>query len=196
MLLSEDELWVLSFYRISEISGALFFGKLAKSMKPGELQRDMTRHFSDEALHAWYWTSCIERLGAQPLKLSEAYQDQYLATAGMPVNLMEVLAITQVFEKRVINQYARHNQIPGLQPEVRDTLARIMVDEKWHIEWIHGALKHMETEYGKDVIEATLGRFWQADQDVYSKTMREHEERMTDLAGLKEQVDEEGAKDA
>ena len=179
-MLSENELWILSFYRTSEISGALFFGKMAKSMKPGEIQRDMTKHFSDEALHSWYWTSCIERLGAQALKLSEAYQDQYLAAAGMPVNLMEVLAITQIFEKRVVNQYARHSQVPGIQQEVSDTLAKIMIDE-----WIHDALKKMESEYGKDLIEATLKRFWQADQDVYSKTMHEHEQRIESLIRLK-----------
>ena len=184
-MLSENELWILSFYRTSEISGALFFGKLAKSMKPGDIQRDMTRHFSDEALHSWYWTSCIERLGAQALKLSEAYQDQYLAAAGMPVNLMEVLAITQVFEKRVVNQYARHSQIPNLQPEVHETLTKIMIDEKWHIEWIHDALRKMEPEYGKDLMDATLKRFWQADQDVYSKTMREHEERIAELGRMR-----------
>jgi len=182
MMLSENELWILSFYRTSEISGALFFGKLAKSMKPGDIQRDMTKHFSDEALHSWYWTSCIERLGGHAIKLSEAYQDQYLAAAGMPVNLMEVLAITQVFEKRVVNQYARHSQLPNLQLEVSETLAKIMVDEKWHIEWIHDALKNMEGEYGKELIDSTLKRFWQADQEVYSKTMREHEERIAELS--------------
>lgn len=182
-MLSENELWILSFYRTSEISGALFFGRLAKSMRPGAIQRDLTKHFSDEAMHSWYWTSCIERLGGQPLKLSEAYQDQYLAAAGMPVNLMEVLAITQVFEKRVINQYARHNQLPGLHTEVRDTLAKIMVDEKWHIEWIHDALKKMETEYGKELIETTLRRFQAADREVYSKTIQEHEERIQSIIG-------------
>src|SRR5207244_5261114 len=106
----------LSFYRTSEISGSLFFGRLARSMKPGPIQRDMTKHFSDEALHAWYWTSCIENLGAQPLKLREAYQDQYLAAAGMPANLMEILAITQIFERRVVNQYARHSRLSNVDP--------------------------------------------------------------------------------
>jgi hypothetical protein len=43
----------------------------------------------------------------------------------------------------------------------------------------------MESEYGKDLIEATLKRFWQADQDVYSKTMQEHEERIENLIKLK-----------
>ena len=176
--LSENDLWLLSFYRTSEISGALFFGRLAKSMKPGPIQRDMTNHFSDESLHSWYWTSCIENLGAYPLKLTDAYQDQYIAAAGMPVNLMEVLAITQVFEKRVIKQYAFHSQIVNLQPEVKETLEKIMKDEKWHTTWVGKALKDMETDYGRDYIQATLKRFTEADQEVYSQTINEHEERI------------------
>ena len=32
MTLPEHELWMLSFYRTSEISGALFFGRLARSL--------------------------------------------------------------------------------------------------------------------------------------------------------------------
>ena len=182
-MLHQDDLWLLSFYRTSEISGALFFGRLARSMRPGPIQRDMTKHFSDESLHAWYWTECIERLGAQPLRLNESYQDQYLATAGMPVNVMEVLAITQVFERRVINQYARHERIPDVQPEVRETLARIMVDEKWHLQWIRDALRSMEPEYGKETIETTLKRFTEADEHVYQQTMSEHAEKVQHLLG-------------
>lgn len=176
-----NELWILSFYRTSEISGALFFGTLARSLRPGPIQHDMTKHFADEAQHAWYWTACIAALGARPLKLGAAYQDQYLAAAGIPVNLMEVLAITQVFEKRVINQYARHARVPDVQPEVKETLDKIMHDEQWHLEWIRKALKQMEAEYGKDLIEATLNRFRQADQAVYQKTLQEHEARIQHL---------------
>lgn len=176
--LSENELWLLSFYRTSEISGALFFGRLAKSMKPGPIQRDMTNHFSDESLHAWYWTECIEKLGAQAIKLTDAYQDQYIAAVGMPVNLMEILAITQVFEKRVIMQYALHSQILNLQPEVKETLEKIMKDEKWHTTWVGKALKDMESDYGKDYIKATLKRFGEADKEVYRSSMNEHEERV------------------
>ena len=188
-MLSDDDLWVLSFYRTSEISGALFFGRLARSARPGPLQRDMTKHFADESQHAWYWTQCIERLGTHPLKLDDSYQDQYLATAGMPANMMEVLAITQVFERRVINQYARHQRVPGVQPEVQDTLARIMEDEKWHIQWVREALKAMEPEYGKESIEATLKRFTEADRQVYEQTMAEHAARVQRLlrAGLDKQ---------
>lgn len=180
-MLDENDRWLLSFYRTSEISGSLFFGSLAKSMKPGAIQRDMTKHFSDEAMHAWRWTSCIEKLGSQALKLNQAYQDQYVSAAGMPVNLMEILALTEVFEKRVINQYARHSRIAGIAPEIKETLETIMVDEAWHIEWVQAALKDMEKQYGSAVVADTIKRFRQADEEVYQKTMQEHAERVRHL---------------
>lgn len=177
----ENQNWILSFYRTSEISGALFFGRLSQSLRPGPIQCDMTRHFSDEAMHARYWTDCLAKLGLEPLRLDAAYQDQYISAAGMPANLMEVLALTQVFEKRVLRQYALHSTLPNLNPVVQETLHQIMNDEKWHIEWIHTALKQMEAEYGEDVIQATLARFTEADQQVYQKTMQEHAERLQGL---------------
>lgn len=182
--LKENEVWLLSFYRTSEISGALFFGKLCKSLRPGPIQHDMTKHFSDEAVHSWLWTDCIDRMGAKPLKLADAYQDQYLAVAGMPANMMEILALTHVFEKRVIRQYALHSRVPDLHTEIHSTLSKIMDDEKWHLSWVHDALAKMEPEYGKDYIEQTIKKFWDADQEVYKRTMKEHEERVRDLGIL------------
>jgi 1,2-phenylacetyl-CoA epoxidase catalytic subunit len=179
--IGDNELWVLSYYRTSEISGSLFFGRLARSMRPGPLQRDMTKHFADESQHAWYWTHCIETMGGRAHKMAEAYQDQYFEAAGMPVNYMEVLAITHIFERRVINQYSQHLSVPGSHPAVKQTLKTIMKDEKWHIQWVRDALLGMEGEYGRDHVRATLERFQNADQEVYRKTMKEHEERARDL---------------
>ncbi len=180
-MIDENDLWVLSYYRVSEITGALFFGRLARSLKASSIQHDLTKHFSDEALHAWYWTDCIERLGQMPLKLHDAYQDQYLSAAGMPANIMEVLAITQVFERRVINQYARHSQIPDLRVEILETLQKIMVDEKWHIQWVGDALRSLIPEFGKEIIDQTVQRYREADQKVYQQTLQEHEDRISHL---------------
>jgi len=181
----DSELWLLSFYRSSELSGALFFGRLAKSVKAGPIQRDLTRHFADESVHAWYWTSCIERLGAVPIKLTEAYQDNYLAAAGLPANLMEVLAITQVFERRVIGQYNLHRRAPDLHPAIRETLEQILEDERWHIQWVRKALEDMESQYGRDHIHATLARCEAADREVWGKVLAEHGERLNGLMKLK-----------
>lgn len=183
--IDENERWILSFYRTSEITGALFFGRLARSMKAGSsIQADMTKHFADESQHAWYWTKCLNDLKLDAIKLESSYQDQYLAAAGMPTNIMEVLAITQVFERRVIGQYGFHRQMEGVHPIVTNTIDTIMNDEKWHIHWVGQALKNMEPEYGKDHIDATIRKFHDADQQVYEKTLDEHGERMQELLRL------------
>jgi bacterioferritin (cytochrome b1) len=176
--LGDAQRWLLSYYRSSEISGALFFGRLARAQAPGPLQEDLTRHFADEAQHARYWTDCISELGASALKLGVSYQDQYLVAAGLPANLMEVLAVTSVFERRVVNQYARHLAVPGLEPAVARTLLKIMDDERWHIVWVRQALKDMEDEYGANQVKETVRRYQAADRQVYGATMREHEERL------------------
>lgn len=181
MKIDENLHWILSFYRTSEISGALFFGELARSLRPSPIQQDMTRHFADEANHARYWTDCLEKLGTEPLKLPTAYQNQYLAAAGMPANLMEILAITQVFEKRVVAQYTLHTKSPNVPDIVIETIETIMKDEKWHIQWIRDALKGMEAEYGADNIKDTLKRFTSADREVYQKTTEEHRQRIGEL---------------
>ena len=173
--------WILSFYRNSEIGGALFFGELARSLRPSAIQQDMTRQFADEANHARYWTDCMAALGVEPLKLEHAYQNQYLAAAGMPANLMEILAITQVFEKRVVGQYTLHSKSPNVPIEVSRTIEKIMHDEQWHIQWIRDALKRMESEYGADSIRDTLKRFTAADREVYAKTITEHSDRLGEL---------------
>lgn len=174
--------WLLSYYRISEIGGALFFGQIARSLKPSPIQCDLTRHFADEAQHARYWTECLQRLSAEPLKLDQTYQNQYLAATGMPTNLMEILALTQVFENRVVTQYNLHAQSPNLPLAVRDTLERIMEDERWHLKWIREALLGMEDEFGREQIRDTLKRFTEADRDVYRQTIAEHRDRIGQLA--------------
>ena len=125
MPISDNHHYILSYYRTGEITGALFFGRLAKMMRPGPIQMDMTKHFSDEAAHAYYWTEAIRRLGREPLKLRDSYQDQYNEAIGIPVNIMETLAVTQVFERRVINAYARHERATNLDPVVKETSPKL-----------------------------------------------------------------------
>lgn len=180
-MLSDNDLWILSYYRHSEISGALFFGSLLRIFRTGTVGRDLTKHAADEAQHAWFWTQAINQHGREPVRVDKTYQEQYMEAIGMPVSLMEILAVTQTFEKRVINQYARHARIPDLDPVVAATLKRIMEDEKWHIQWIQQALEDMEPEYGKDTIANTLRRYAEADREIYARTLAEHEQRIEDM---------------
>jgi hypothetical protein len=182
LAVTQDELWLLSFYRVSEIGGALFFGRLARTIKAGALQSDLTRHFADEARHAALWTRCIEAVGGEAIALENAYQDRYLAAAGLPANLMEVFALTQVFEQRVLRQYSHHRAMAELHPAVLEALTTIMEDEKWHIAWIRSALERMAGEWGEDAIRATVRRFQAADQSIYDALAAEAPDRLAYVA--------------
>jgi bacterioferritin (cytochrome b1) len=179
--LTENDVWLLNYYRASEINGALFFGRIARIVR-GPLQVDVTHHFADESQHADYWTRCLDDLGHTPSRQTGGYQDQYLEAAGMPANLMEVLAITQVFEKRVISQYNQHLRFPDTHPRVRRTIETIMLDERWHVKYVREALAKMAEKYGQELVDETLARFTAADRDVYAKTIAEYGERVAFLS--------------
>lgn len=187
--INENELWLLSFYRYSEIQGALFFGRLAQTIPSGLIQCDLTRHFADESQHARYWTDCITQQGETPLKLSSAYQDKYFKEAGVPKSMMEVLAITQVFEVRAIRQYGLHLKVPDLNPLIWETLNKIIKDEKWHLSWVDEALKGMEEEYTHETIKNTIHNYRQIDQRVFEETMKEHEDRIASIIPFESRVE-------
>ena len=176
-MLNENELWLLSFYRLSEINGAEFFAKLAKTIRDPQISADLTRHFSEEAQHAWYFTDLIHNLGHKPIRLNRAYQDQYLDNIGIPANIMEILAITQVFERRVINHYAKQSRLQQKNPAISQTFTRIMDDEYWHLKWVNDALTTLEPRFGKENIENTIKHYSEIDKDIYGKLTLEHEQR-------------------
>jgi hypothetical protein len=173
---AENDLWIMNYYRSGEIKGALFFGRVARIVR-GPLQVDVTHHFADEATHAHYWTECLNDLGYSPSRETRGYQDQYLDAVGLPANLMEVMAITLVFEKRVIRLYNQHLRAAP-HPRVRQTIETIMRDERWHVKYVREALREMGAKYGDEVIKATLARYTAADDEIYAKTLAEHGERM------------------
>jgi rubrerythrin len=180
-MLSENERWLVSYYRASEIAGATFFGRVARFARNAALATDLTQHFADEAKHAAWFTECLETMDAAPLKLNVAYQDDYLRTAGVPVNMMEILSITQVFERRVLNTYTKHAALPNTPMPIKRVLARIMRDEQWHVQWVKQALKDLEPTYGREHIASTVARHTQADRETYGRALQEHGERIAFL---------------
>jgi demethoxyubiquinone hydroxylase (CLK1/Coq7/Cat5 family) len=184
-LRGDAERWLLSFYRASEISGALFFGRLANVIRDPRVQFDLTRHFADESQHARWWSDCMDTLGVRPTKVSASYQDAYLEAGGAPANVMEVLAVTLAFEKRVAGSYASHLKVQDLAPPIRTTLTRIMEDEGWHIQWVSRTLRDMEGEYGADAVQAAIDRYVAADREVYQKALAEHEDVVDSLQHFK-----------
>ena len=173
--------WLLSFYRASEIQGALFFGRLARTLRDPALLGDMTQHFADEARHAQVFTECLRELGLSPCDVGRAYQDAYLDAAGLPGSIMEVLALTHVFERRVMRQYARHLREPGVDAAIVRALESVMIDERRHVAWTGAALDRLRAELGSPAVDAALARFRAADELVHDAALSRWTAEMAEL---------------
>jgi acyl carrier protein len=166
--ISENELWLLSYYRESELAGALLMGRLARETDDDDLRVRLTEHCAEEARHAWAWTECIERVGGTPRKVSETYQSRYHAAVGNPTNLLEVLALTQVFERRVVRHFRAHLSWPGTHPEIKHTLQQLIDEEAGHIRWVKDRLDAYAAANGQAVVDEMMERFKRVDEEVYN----------------------------
>jgi len=165
--ISENELWLLSYYRESELAGALLMGRLARETEDDDLRVRLTEHCAEEARHAMAWTECILKVGGTPRKVSETYQTRYHAALGNPTNLLEVLALTQIFERRVVRHFRAHLSWPGTHPEIKRTLQQLIDEEAGHLRWVKDRLDEYGAAHGEMVVKEMMDRFKRIDQEVY-----------------------------
>lgn len=182
MQISDNELWLLSYYRESELAGGLIMGRLARKTDDDELRVHLTRHCAEETMHAWLWTQTILEVGGTPRKVSETYQTRYLAEVGTTLSLLEVLALTNVFEKRVVRHFRAHLRWRGTHPAVARTLQRMIDEEAGHLSWVKERLDRYARDKGDAVVADTLRRFADVDRRVYAE-MLTYRERLGELLG-------------
>ena len=175
--LSDEELWVLSYYRASELAGSLLMGRLARRTRDDELRTRLTWHFAEEARHAWRWTEVIRLLGADPLPVEDTYQSNYLGRVGVPADELELLALTYVFERRVAQHFALHRSLPNLHPLIRETLASMCGEEGPHLRWIRERLDAESARVGAERVDATIRRYEAIDREVYRAEARKFADR-------------------
>src|SRR4051812_5038098 len=167
--ITTNELWLLSFYGESELAGALIMGRLAQQTEDDELRVRLTEHCAEEARHAWAWTETILEVGGTPLRVTETYQSRYHALLGDPSSVLEVLALSQIFERRVVRHFRAHLSWPGTHPAVKRTLQTLIDDEVGHIRWVKDRLDAHSATHGESVVREMLERFQRVDDQVYAE---------------------------
>ena len=170
-LVDDRELALLDFYRASELHGALLLAHLARRTEDAALLCELTRHAADEMRHAAIWAEAIVALGGSPRPRKDTYQSHYSRALGMPKTLLENLALTQVFERRVQIVYLRHLRVPGTHVIVRETLRALLEDEKKHLVWVKRWLDRQSGD-----VAGTLARYQQADRAIAARLTREFQQ--------------------
>jgi hypothetical protein len=161
---SENSL--LNFYRASELHGGLILGQMVRRTRDPQLILELTRHSAEEIMHAQLWTETILAIGGRLIPVRDTYQTRYVESVGTPLTMLEVLALTQVFERRVYRHFTLHLRVPGVHPAVAATLQRMLEEERGHLSWV----KHWLDEQAKvrgDEVRDVLRRYVIADQRIY-----------------------------
>jgi demethoxyubiquinone hydroxylase (CLK1/Coq7/Cat5 family) len=172
MEITTRELGFLNFYRASELHGGLILCQVARRVRDGALMLDLLRHGAEEIEHARLWTETILAVGGRVRPVRDTYQSRYARRLGGTIALLDVLALTQVFERRVYRHFTEHLRRPGTHPRVRATLERMLEEERGHLRWVKRWLDAQAGVLG-DVVPATLRRYAAADALVYAEATRE-----------------------
>lgn len=173
--------WRLNWYRQSELEGALLLGRMVRVANDSFLVQKLTRHAADEARHAAIWAEALIESGLPTIRIFRSYQSLYGDHEGMPVGMHEVLAFTQIFERRVHKRFTSELHQSDLPEPTRKAFDIMVADESDHLEWV---LDWLRTQEGS---EALLQKYQSIDLAVY-RTVLPYESRLWEMAGLGEEL--------
>jgi bacterioferritin (cytochrome b1) len=129
---TDREMWLLNFFRNSELHGALLMGRLARSLSGTVLLTNITRHCATEAHHAALLTEVIADLGGEVDPKTGTIQEHYSREGGVPKALVDLLVLSEVLENRVLSAYREQLNSTDLHPKVRVVLEEILREEEEH----------------------------------------------------------------
>lgn len=173
--------WKLNWYRQSELEGALLLGRIIRTVSDGHLIAKLTSHGADEARHSELWSACIRQLALPYIRIHRSYQSLFNDHGGTPTNLTEVLAFTQIFERRVHKRFTDERNAPDLPAAARDTFDVMLEDEKDHLGWVHDWLK------GQPGASTLLNKYIAIDQAVFQRVLP-YEHQLWSMPGLGEEI--------
>ena len=173
MTITNSEISLLNFYRASELHGGLILGQMVRRTRDSDLILNLTKHSAEEVTHALLWTETIIAVGGKPAPVRDTYQTRYVEAVGTPLTMLEVLALTQVFERRVYRHFTLHLRVPGLHPVVAQTLQRMLEEERGHLSWV----KHWLDDQAKEreqLVRDVMRRYALADRQIYETLSSEY----------------------
>jgi len=168
-----SEIALLNFYRASELHGGLILGQMVRRTRDPELILNLTRHSAEEVMHAQLWTETIIAVGGRPAPVRETYQTRYAEEVGTPLTMLEILALTQVFERRVYRHFTDHLRRPDLHPAIAATLQRMLDEERGHLTWVKRWLDKQALTRATEVREV-MRRYAAADELIYAAISAEY----------------------
>jgi demethoxyubiquinone hydroxylase (CLK1/Coq7/Cat5 family) len=173
MTVTNSEAGLLNFYRASQLHSGLILGQMVRRTNDARLILTLTRHSAEEVMHAQLWTETIIAIGGRPASVRDTYQTRYAAAVGAPSSVLEVLALTQIFERRIFGQFSLHLRLPGIHPAVGATLRRMIEKERTHLTWVKAWLDE-QARLSAQPVRGVIRKYAVADQRIYDALSTEY----------------------
>lgn len=158
---------MFAFYRNAEQHGANLLFRLLKHLKDPDAQAMLSQHLAEETQHAWLWTDRILRAGHKPMIVTDGYQTRIGRAAGIPRDVIDLLALTVVVEQRALRRYQRHLRRPNVDEDTKNVLKTVTKDEAWHIDWIRKHGRELAEQAGTpDRFDDAIKKFRAIDEEV------------------------------
>ena len=137
----------------------------------------LTKHCSEEANHSLLWNNVIRELDLPTIRIFRSYQSFFLQRGNLPTSLVEVLAFTQIFERRVHQTFIRELMDPATPEPAQKAYLQMVQDEKGHLSWVADWLKQQSSASG------LLEHYRQIDESVFT-SLEPYRERLWDIEFL------------
>lgn len=173
---------LFSYYRDAELRGADLILRLINRTDNLDLQEKLSRHLADETNHAWLWTERIRAIGGQPVRINDGYHRHLRRKAGLPSNLLDLLALTYVVEERASKRYEEHASRPDVDPDTLKALSEMRIDEDWHLSWVGEALKELGKKEGAEKVAATLERYRRLEAEAFTEMLTDEQKALQEIA--------------
>ena len=177
--------WRLNWYRQSELEGALLLGRLIRRCPDAALIHRLTEHCADEARHAFMWSRTLCALNMPLVRIYRPYQSFYAEALSPPRTLLDVLALTNVFEHRVHAHFTGELADPEWPEAARRTFRAMLRDERRHLDWVG---KWLATQ---PQAASVLTRIRQADERIVAE-LTPYRDRLWDVPGLGDEGEDDG----
>jgi rubrerythrin len=172
---------LFSYYRDAELRGADLILRLINRTEDPNLQEKLTRHLADETNHAWLWTERIRALGGDPVRIDDGYHRHLRRKAGIPSNLLDLLALTYVVEERAGKRYEEHAARPDVDLDTLHVLKDMRTDEEWHLAWVAEKLTELEQTEGKEKVAVTLDRYRALEAEAFAEMLADEQKALSEL---------------
>jgi len=169
--------WKFNWYRQSELDGSLLLGRMVKFAPDAWTLSHLIGHAAEEAHHSLLWSEVIQKLTLPLIQVQRSYQSFFLLQNRPPTSLLEVLAFTHIFEKRVHITFTRELNDPRTPETARAAYRQMIEDEKGHLGWVAEWLGRQPN--ARDVLKG----YEDIDRQVFNY-LEPYRDHLWDLEGL------------